>query len=142
MTIPVWILLAFAVWTLLTVGTTHGHYRLGRIFTGRSEFRDFAEYKIEGSKGWYTRGMRAHANCVENLPVYGAIAVAILATGADSLVLDVLAIVVMAARVVQTSIHVLLPQETNPIVGTRSLMFAIQWFSMLGMAAAVVVESL
>jgi hypothetical protein len=36
MTIPLWVLLGFAAWTLLTLFTTVGVYRWTRILTGRS----------------------------------------------------------------------------------------------------------
>ena len=62
--------------------------------------------------------MRAHANCVENLPVYAAVVVVITAAGIASPVLDLLALVFIAARVAQTSIHVLL-EETPAAVGVR-----------------------
>jgi uncharacterized MAPEG superfamily protein len=52
------------------------------------------------------RAMRAHANCVENLPVYAAIVVAIAASGVQSPMLDTLAVVLFAARVLQTVTHV------------------------------------
>jgi hypothetical protein len=36
MTIPVWVLLGFAAWTLLTLVTTVGVYRWARILTSRA----------------------------------------------------------------------------------------------------------
>ena len=50
--------------------------------------------------------MRAHANCVENLPVYGAVVVGLVASGIRSPLLDGLAIVLLLARVCQTIVHV------------------------------------
>lgn len=70
MSIPVWVLLAFAVWTMLVLMLTVGIYRWGLIFTGRAEVKEFRADRVEGSD-WYRRSMRAHLNCVENLPVYG-----------------------------------------------------------------------
>jgi uncharacterized MAPEG superfamily protein len=80
MTIPVWVLLGFAVWTLLVLMLTVGVYRWALILTGRMPIR---EWRADGQQGpeWYRRAMRAHANCVENLPVYGAIVVVIVAAG-------------------------------------------------------------
>ena len=74
---------------------------------------------IEG-KDWYRRAMRAHANCIENLPVYGAVVVAIVVTGAASQTLDLLAIVLLVARVCQTVVHVAF-KETNPMVALDSV---------------------
>ena len=72
MTIPVWMLVGFAAWTVLLLLATVGVYRWSRILTGREPIRSFRADRIEGAD-WYLRAMRAHANCVENLPVFGAI---------------------------------------------------------------------
>jgi hypothetical protein len=69
MTIPVWVLLGFAAWTLLTLFTTVGVYRWARILTGRAAISERRADEVQGSE-WYRRAMRAHLNCVENLPVY------------------------------------------------------------------------
>ena len=117
MMVPVWVLLGFAAWTIIHILTTVGLYRWSRILTGRTEMRDFRADNIEG-KDWYRRAMRAHANCIENLPVYGAVVVAIVVTGAASQTLDLLAIVLLVARVCQTVVHVAF-KETNPMVAVR-----------------------
>ena len=72
MTVPVWMLVGFAAWTVLLLLATVGVYRWSRILTGRVPIRSFRADQIEGAD-WYKRAMRAHANCVENLPVFGAI---------------------------------------------------------------------
>ena len=76
MTVPVWMLVGFAAWTVLLLLTTVGAYRWSRILTGRVAIRNFRADQIEGAD-WYKRAMRAHANCVENLPVFGAIVFAL-----------------------------------------------------------------
>ena len=43
--------------------------------------------------------MRAHLNCVENLPVYGAIVLVMVVSGAQSAMLDVLALTLIGARI-------------------------------------------
>jgi len=68
MTVPVWMLLGFAAWTVLLLLSTVGVYRWSRILTGRVPIRDFRADQVEG-EDWYRRSMRAHANCIENLPV-------------------------------------------------------------------------
>ena len=140
MSIALWTLLAFAAWTLLTLGTTHGFYRWGRILTRRAEPRDFAEHRIEGERGWYVRGMRAHANCLENLPVYAAIVVVATAAGTDGRLFDVLALSVVFARIPHTLVHVLL-QQTNLVVVFRSLFFNVQWLAMIAMVVVIAVQA-
>lgn len=139
MTIPVWVLLGFAGWTLLTLTLSVGLYRWSRILTGRSEIKDFRGDAIEGTD-FYKRAMRAHANCVENLPVYGALVVAARAAGLDDPTLDALACTILAARVVHTTVHVAWVQ-TNAIASLRFGFFFIQLASMVGMAMHVVIAA-
>ena len=67
MTVPAGMLVRFAAWTVLLLLATVGVYRWSRILTGRMPIRSFRADQIEAD--WYIRAMRAHANCVENLPV-------------------------------------------------------------------------
>jgi uncharacterized MAPEG superfamily protein len=137
MTIPLWALLGFAGWTLLTLGTTHGIYRWGRILTGRSNFAEFGDYRIEGDRGWYVRGMRAHANCIENLPVFAAIVFVMVAAKMDSRALSALSLVVVGTRVPHTLVHVLF-RQTNLVVAFRSILYNIQFAAMSAMVVLVV----
>jgi uncharacterized MAPEG superfamily protein len=136
MSIPLWVLLAFALWTIVTLLGTVGVYRWSRILTGRAQIAGFPADRPEG-KDWYRRAMRAHANCVENLPVYTAIVVVMLATGAASPLLDGLAIVLMSARVCQTLVHVAF-QETNAATAWRFAFFFIQILCMILMSIVIV----
>ena len=68
MPIPVWVLLGFAAWTLLTLFMTIGVYRWTRILTGRASIAEWRADEVQGTE-WYRRALRAHMNCVENLPV-------------------------------------------------------------------------
>jgi uncharacterized MAPEG superfamily protein len=140
MTIPLWCALAFAAWTLLTLGLTVGHHRWSRILTGRARFEDYSEYRIEGA-GYYPRGMRAHANCVENLPVFATIVLVLSALGMQSAALDTLAIVVIAARVLQTSVHVGF-EQTNTVVTFRSILYNTQWLAMLATIVLIAASQL
>lgn len=129
---PVWALLGFAVWTVLTLLGSVGVYRWSRILTGRAELKDFRAEAPEGSD-WYLRAMRAHANCLENLPVFGAIVLAVVASGVASPALDRLASVVLGARICQTVVHIGL-RPTNPVVAVRFAFFFAQLACMLAMA--------
>ena len=136
MSIPVWVLLAFAVWTMLVLMTTVGMYRWIMILTGRAKGTDFRADRIEGSP-LYCRAMRAHLNCLESLPIYGAIVLAIVVSGASSATLDTLALVLIGARIAQTSIHIS-TEQTNVIGYIRFSFFLTQLVCMLWMAALVV----
>jgi len=136
MTIPIWVLLGFAMWTLLTLFGTVGVYRWSRILTGRAVI---SEWRADASQGsdWYRRAMRAHANCLENLPVYGALVLVIVATGVQDQRLDVLSLVLLGARILHTLVHVALP-ETNAATSVRFTLFLVQVLCMITMAAVVV----
>jgi uncharacterized MAPEG superfamily protein len=104
MTIPQWALLGFAVWTLLVLFGTVGVYRWSRILTGQTRISEWQADLPQGSD-WYQRAMRAHMNCVENLPVFTAIVVCATATGADSRLLDLQAGAILVARICQTTVY-------------------------------------
>jgi len=140
MSIPVWVLLAFAVWTMLVLMFTVGIYRWSLVFAGRAQVKEFRADQIEGSDR-YRRSMRAHLNCVENLPVYGAIVLVIVVSGAQSAMLDILALTLMGARVVQTLIHVS-SEQTNLLAVLRFSFFFVQLICMLWMSALVAQHAL
>ena len=131
MTIPLWVLLGFAAWTLLTLFTTVGVYRWTRILTGRVAIADWRADEPQGSE-WYRRAVRAHMNCVENLPVYTALVVVLLAIHADTPVLDALAIIILVARIFQTVIHLAL-EQTNTVAALRFACFFTQALCMIAM---------
>lgn len=135
MTVPLWVLLAFAVWTVLVLMAGVGVHRWSRILARNAELTDFPGGVAEGAP-IYRRAVRAHANCVENLPVYAAIAITAAIADVDTPRLDQLAIVFILARGGQTLTHMLFP-ETNRTVGIRFSFFAVQVFAMLWMAAIV-----
>jgi uncharacterized MAPEG superfamily protein len=139
MTVPLWVLLAFAVWTILVLLAGVGVHRWSRILSGRSELTDFPGGVVEGPP-LYRRVTRAHANCVENLPVYAAIVLTAVIAGVDTPRLDQLAIVFLIARICQTLTHTLF-HETNVTVGIRFSFFAVQLVAMLWMAAIVALSA-
>lgn len=140
MTIPLWTLLAFAAWTLLTLANSVGVSRWSRILTRRARFEDFAEYAVEGP-GLHRRGLRAHANCVENLPVFAAIVLVLTAAGARGAVFDWLCLAVIAFRIPHTLVHVLF-EQTNPVVVCRSILFNLQWIAMIALVVAITVTAI
>jgi uncharacterized MAPEG superfamily protein len=124
MTIPLWTLLAFALWTLGVLGFGIGVHRWSQILRGKANFATFAEFRIEGP-AWYCRAMRTHQNCVENLPIYGALVLVATLAHVHSSVVDVAAIVFMLARVLHTTVHVAF-EQTNRVVAARSTLFNLQ----------------
>jgi uncharacterized MAPEG superfamily protein len=139
MTTPLWVLLAFAMWTLAVLMAGIGIRRWTLIFSGKAQLTDFPADVAHGSPA-YRRAMRAHANCVENLPVFGAVALAAFAAHADAPMLDALARAFIVARIAQTLTHTLFV-ETNITVLIRFLFFLAQIACMCWMAAEIAVAA-
>jgi hypothetical protein len=139
MTTPIWVLLGFAGWTLMILLLSVGVYRWSHILTGR---RAIAEFRADGTDGadWYKRATRAHANCIESLPVYGAIVLAAHCANVDDPVLDVLACVLLVARVIQSTVHISFVQ-TNRVVSVRFSFFFVQFICMSWMGAHVAIAA-
>ena len=78
----------------------------------------------------------AHANCLENLPLYTAIVVAIVAAGIRGSALDTLAMIFLVARICQTVAHITLA-PTNLAASIRFIFFSIQIVCMLWMGLIV-----
>jgi len=139
MTIPMWVLLGFAAWTLALLIGSVGVYRWARILTGRASVREWRADVPQGS-AWYQRAMRAHMNCVENLPVYGAVALAAAETGVSGTSLDRLAIAFLAARIGQSMVHVTLPQ-TETVATLRFTLFCVQVVCVIAMGVLIVARA-
>jgi len=129
MTLPVWMLVGFATWTVLLLLATVGVYRWSRILTGRVAIRNFRADQIEGAD-WYKRAMRAHANCVENLPVFAAIVFGLHVGNVAGGLVNKLAVVVLVARILQSLVHVCFVQ-TNTATSVRFGFFFVQIVSFL-----------
>jgi len=139
MTTPLWALLGFSSWTVLLLLGTVGVYRWSRILTGRVPIREFRADRVEGDD-WYKRAMRAHANCVENLPVFGAIVLALYASGIHSSVADGVSVAILATRVVQSLIHVSFVQS-NTAVSIRFAFFSVQIAGFIWLTGIVVASA-
>ena len=135
MNIPVIVLLGFAAWTLLTLFSSIGVYRWSPILTGRTSIAEWRADLPQGSD-WYQRAIRAHMNCIENLPVYTAIVVALIATGVKSATIDTLAVALLGARVGQTLVHIGLP-PTNAAASLRFALFFVQAICMIAMGVLI-----
>ncbi|MNG15300.1 MAPEG family protein [compost metagenome] len=84
----------------------------------------FRSDRLEGAD-WYQRGTRAHANCVENLPVFAVIVFVLSALDVNSLAVNYLATIVLIARVCQSLVHVSHVQ-TDAFVAVRFSFFCVQ----------------
>lgn len=138
MILPVWMLVGFAAWTVLLLLATVGVYRWSRILTGRVAIREFRADQIEGVD-WYKRAMRAHANCVENLPVFGAIVLALHVGNVGSALVNALAVAVLVGRIMQSLVHVCFVQ-TDIVTSVRFGFFFVQVVSFLWLTVILLTE--
>ena len=135
MTLPQWMLMAFALWTLAVLAFTIGVHRWRHILGGTRAIHTFRADASDGPD-WYRRATRAHANCVENLPVFGALVALASLTSMTSTLIDALACAIMAARVGQTTTHVAFP-ETKRSVSVRFGFFMVQHCGMVAMGVLI-----
>jgi len=131
-------LLGFAAWTVVLLMATVGIYRWTRILTGTARIASFRTDQIEGA-GWYQRGIRAHANCIENLPVFGAIVLALQVGNVAGTIVDGLSIAILGARIVQSLVHVCFVQ-TDAMVSIRFGFFSVQIVSFICLVAIIVIK--
>ncbi len=133
MTLPLLMLLGFAAWTHFVLLVGVGVRRWLLIFRGQANLTCFPGDIAHGNSA-YRRAMRAHANCVENLPVFAAIILVGSIAHLNPPHMDGLAVTTLVARVVQSCVHMLL-QETNATIALRFISFLVQ---VLAMAAVTV----
>ncbi len=101
---PFLCLLGFAGWTVLLV-LALGAWRVQQVLAGRARPNAFPSDVPHGPEP-YRRLIRAHANCVENLPVLAAVLLTAAVLGFDPPVLGTLSVVYLSARVMQSIAHV------------------------------------
>jgi uncharacterized membrane protein YecN with MAPEG domain len=135
-TVPVWMLLGFAAWTALLLLFTIGTYRWSRIFTGRVAIANFPA-DAAGGADWYRRATRAHANCIENLPVFGAIVLALQVGKVSGALVDTLTVIVLVARVFQSLVHVCFV-HSNAVASWRFGFFFVQFICFFWLIGVIV----
>jgi uncharacterized MAPEG superfamily protein len=123
MAIPVFVLLGFAAWTMLTLIGSIGVCGWSRILTGRTSIAEWYD-NTPRSGDWYQRAVRAHINCVETLPIYGAIAVTLVVAGLTRPFVDGIALTILVTRIGQTLVHIVLP-TSNTSASLRFALFSI-----------------
>src|SRR5215469_13603605 len=122
-------LFGFATWTLFVMVAGIGVYRWLLIFRGVAELTSFPGDVPHGSVA-YRRAVRAHANCLENLPVFAVIVLVGAVTGLHPAGTDALAVTTLGARIVQSSVHMLFPEQ-KATVAVRFSFFLAQVAAML-----------
>jgi uncharacterized MAPEG superfamily protein len=103
-------LLGLAAWMLVLLFVMVNQRGL-LVLSGKMRVNAFAPDGSNTPEGFGRRLVRAHANCVENLPLLFAVLLYALATGNTSIT-DGLAVLLLAARVFQSVMHLI---STSPI---------------------------
>ena len=114
-------LTGFIAWTLVLLVLME-LLRTRLVILGKSAPNEFLPDNANLSL-FMQRLARAHANCVESLPVFGELLVVALVTRQTGIT-DKLAYVLLAARILQSSVH--LASLSAAAVTVRFCLFAIQ----------------
>jgi uncharacterized MAPEG superfamily protein len=115
------VLTLFISWTLLLLVVMEV-LRSYLVVTGQSRSNEFDPENSNVSP-FMQRLARAHANCLEGLPIFGGLLVVALVTGRTE-VTDPLALWLLGARMVQSSIH--LTSLSVAAVNARFTAFVVQ----------------
>lgn len=122
-------LAGFAAWTLFLV-LLIGLYRASLVISGKRAPNQFDPGGAD--VGEFSRRLcRAHANCYENLPIFGGLIAVALATD-QTQATDGLAMWFLGARIGQSIVH--LASTSNMAVNARFALYLVQWFIMAAMA--------
>jgi len=114
-------LLGFLSWTLLLLVLMEA-IRTKLVLAREVRANGFSPDNA-GLSPFMQRLARAHANCLEGLPLFGGFMVLAVVAGKSN-VTDPLAFVLLAARIVQSAIHL---ASTSPMaVSARFTAFAVQ----------------
>ena len=111
-------LVAFALWTAVLVFALAGI----RVLTSQRTGKDVNSFRPDGTDmpGLGERWTRAHLNCLEFLPIFGAVALSAAVAG-QTAVTDGLAWIVFYLRVGQSIVHI--ASTSVPAVLLRATLF-------------------
>ena len=129
MSIPLFALLGFALWTHMILFLFVGPYRWISLLSGRTRASYWTADPNAGS-GFYPRAMRAHMNCIENLPVFAVIVYVIERIGLQGQLIDSLVLMVLGGRILQSLVHVIF-EQTDKVIFVRFGFFFTQIVAML-----------
>jgi len=123
MSLSQWALLGFVTWTILLVVVTIGLPRVTAVLSKRAPANSFNPQVPHGTER-YQRSMRAHLNCVENLPLFAALVLLGSSVGVPGSLFQLTAFAVLPARVLQSTVHI--ASGRNRAVLARFVFFTVQ----------------
>ncbi len=134
-----WGLLGFVVWTVLLLVCTVGVTRISAVMRREARPNSFNPMVPHGTEQ-YQRCLRAHLNCVENLPVFATLVLLGSSLGMTSQAFQLAAITVLPARVGQSIAHI--ASGRNRAVLVRFGFFFVQLVCFAVMAIALALQAL
>ena len=123
MSLSHWALLGFVAWTLLLVLVGIGAPRFSAVLRKQARANSFNPAVPHGSER-YQRTMRAHLNCIENLPIFAALVLLGTVLAVPGELFQLVAFAVLPARVLQSTVHI--ASGRNRAVLARFAFFSIQ----------------
>jgi uncharacterized MAPEG superfamily protein len=139
MTLSQWALLGFVAWTVTLLVVCIGLPRVSAVAKKEARANSFNPSVPHGSER-YQRSMRAHLNCVENLPVFASLVVLGTLVSIPSPLFQLAAFVVLPARVLQSVAHV--ASGRNRAVLLRFSFFTVQLLCFALMATLLALHGL
>jgi uncharacterized MAPEG superfamily protein len=134
-----WSLLGFVVWTLVLLVSGIGVPRVTAVFRRQATANSFNPSVPHGSDR-YQRTMRAHLNCVENLPLFASLVLLGTVLHVDGALFQLAASIVLPARLGQSIAHVV--SGRNRAVLIRFGFFSVQLACFFTMAALLAAHGL
>ena len=129
--------LSFALWTLMILLIGVGYSRWSQILTGAARLGDFPGDQPHGSDR-YRRIVRAHANCLESLPVLTMCILAADHVGPMSAWFDQLCWLVLGARIAQSVVHI--SSGSERAIAIRFSFFTLQAIAFCILAGMIAVR--
>ncbi len=133
MNLALWSLLGFAAWTAVLVLAV-GLYRSILVLSGRAAANAFPG-GVQHGPPWYWRLCRAHANCIENLPLFTALVLLGSVVHVGEPLFFTLAAVVLPARIGQSTAHI--ASGSSLAVLVRFSFFSVQLLCLAGMGVLI-----
>ncbi len=134
-----WALLGFVVWTLLVLQFGIGLPRISAVLAKRARPGSFNPSVVHGSER-YQRTMRAHLNCLENLPLFATLVLLGAHLGMRGWQFQLAAAAVLPARMLQTVAHI--SSGRDRVVLVRFTAFTVQVVCFFVMGALIALHAM
>jgi uncharacterized MAPEG superfamily protein len=126
-------LVFYALWAVALVLMVAADRAL-LVMRGETKLDSFASGVPHGSES-YWRINRAQINTFENLPIFAAVVLSGWVVGMETATFNLLAVIVVVARVIQSAIHI--ASGTSLAVSLRFTAYAVQLACLVWMSALV-----